>query len=276
MRYAIAGTVIVIALVVAHKWLPGGRRRFVDIAPGMIVTLVLWLAGGILFGRYLAEFATNYVTMYAGLASAMIALVFLYCDRHDLRLWRRAQCRDHRRSARASAAEEAARRAAAERARAQRADVPEDDAAAGVREEEAMKIASARSPPLAGEWREAAAVAGRSCPPSAPPPQAGMPLRPRCLHRKPAIDRDRGTGDEIRRGAGEKHRDAGEILPLAPAAGRRAAEHALVQPRHLAPRALLSSVLIQPGRIAFTWMLSFAQAVAQERPNCTMPPLLAA
>ena len=46
--------------------------------PASIVTLVLWLAGGILFGRYLAEFATNYVTMYAGLASAMIALVFLY------------------------------------------------------------------------------------------------------------------------------------------------------------------------------------------------------
>jgi membrane protein len=77
-RYAIAGTVIVIALVVAHKWLPGGKRRFSEIAPGIIVTLVLWLAGGILFGRYLAEFANNYVTMYAGLASAMIALVFLY------------------------------------------------------------------------------------------------------------------------------------------------------------------------------------------------------
>jgi membrane protein len=77
-RYAIAATVIVAALVVAHKWLPGGRRSFTDILPGLIVTLVLWLAGGIVFGRYLAEFATNYVTMYAGLASAMIALVFLY------------------------------------------------------------------------------------------------------------------------------------------------------------------------------------------------------
>jgi membrane protein len=77
-RYAVAGTVIVIALVVAHKWLPGGRRRFLDIAPGMIVTMILWLAGGIVFGRYLAEFANNYVTTYAGLASAMIALVFLY------------------------------------------------------------------------------------------------------------------------------------------------------------------------------------------------------
>jgi membrane protein len=77
-RYAVAAVVIVIAVVVAHKWLPGGRRSFLDILPGLIVTGVLWLAGGILFGRYLAEFANNYVTTYAGLASAMIALVFLY------------------------------------------------------------------------------------------------------------------------------------------------------------------------------------------------------
>ncbi len=77
-RYGIAGTVIVIALVVAHKWLPAGRRSFTDIAPGLIVTMVLWLVSGVYFGRYLAEFANNYVTMYAGLASAAIALVFLY------------------------------------------------------------------------------------------------------------------------------------------------------------------------------------------------------
>jgi membrane protein len=77
-RYTIAGSVMTIALVIAHKWLPGGKRRFRDIAPGVICTLVLWLICGIYFGRYLAEFANNYVTMYAGLASAMIALVFLY------------------------------------------------------------------------------------------------------------------------------------------------------------------------------------------------------
>lgn len=77
-RYAIAAIVFMVALVVAHKWLPGGRRRFRDIAPGVIVTFILWLVCGIYFGRYLAEFANNYVTTYAGLASAMIALVFLY------------------------------------------------------------------------------------------------------------------------------------------------------------------------------------------------------
>jgi membrane protein len=38
----------------------------------------LWLAGGAIFGSYLSEFAYTYVTYYASLASAMIALVFLY------------------------------------------------------------------------------------------------------------------------------------------------------------------------------------------------------
>ena len=33
---------------------------------------------GAAFGRYLAEYAFAYVSMYAGLASAMVALVFLY------------------------------------------------------------------------------------------------------------------------------------------------------------------------------------------------------
>jgi membrane protein len=39
---------------------------------------VLWLICGFTFGHYLAEFAYTYVNYYAGLASAMIALVFLY------------------------------------------------------------------------------------------------------------------------------------------------------------------------------------------------------
>ncbi len=41
-------------------------------------TLMLWLACGFAFGRYLADFAYTYVTYYGGLASAMVALVFLY------------------------------------------------------------------------------------------------------------------------------------------------------------------------------------------------------
>ena len=77
-RYVIAASVIVVALVLVHKWLPAGRRRLVEIAPGIAVTLALWIVTGVGFGRYLARFAGSYVSMYAGLASAMVALVFLY------------------------------------------------------------------------------------------------------------------------------------------------------------------------------------------------------
>ena len=77
-RFTVASIVLVIALVVAHKWLPAGRRAMREIIPGIIATLMLWLVTAAGFGRYLAEFSFTYVNTYAGLASAMIALVFLY------------------------------------------------------------------------------------------------------------------------------------------------------------------------------------------------------
>jgi membrane protein len=78
LRFGIASAVLVLALVVVHKWLPCGRRRIREIAPGIVVTLLLWLVSGYAFAHYLAEFSGAYVTTYAGLASAMVALVFLY------------------------------------------------------------------------------------------------------------------------------------------------------------------------------------------------------
>jgi membrane protein len=77
-RYAAAAVVLVVALTIVHSWLPSGRRSFAEIVPGIAATLLLWLASGAAFGRYLANYAFAYVSMYAGLASAMIALVFLY------------------------------------------------------------------------------------------------------------------------------------------------------------------------------------------------------
>jgi membrane protein len=77
-RFAIATVLLIVTLFFVHLWLPAGRRRFREILPGILVTLVLWLAAGILFGRYLADFAFTYSVYYAGLASVMIALVFLY------------------------------------------------------------------------------------------------------------------------------------------------------------------------------------------------------
>ncbi|MEP9354231.1 YihY/virulence factor BrkB family protein [Xanthobacter sp. KR7-65] len=77
-RFGVTAALLVVALVVAHLWLPAGRRTLSEVAPGILVTLVLWLVAASAFGFYLAEFPANYVSTYAGLASVMIALVFLY------------------------------------------------------------------------------------------------------------------------------------------------------------------------------------------------------
>ena len=77
-RFAVASIVLIVALLVIHLWLPAGRRGLLEILPGVLITLALWLVAGAAFGRYLADFASAYVTTYAGLASPMIALVFLY------------------------------------------------------------------------------------------------------------------------------------------------------------------------------------------------------
>jgi len=80
LRYGTASAILIVTLVLVHLWLPAGKRRLLEIAPGVIVTLLLWLASGALFGRYLADFAGNYVSMYAGLTSAFIALIYLYVN----------------------------------------------------------------------------------------------------------------------------------------------------------------------------------------------------
>jgi len=77
-RYGVTITALIVALFILPLWVPAGRRSFLQILPGIIFTLVASLVSGIVFGQYLARFANNYVTMYAGLASVIIALVFLY------------------------------------------------------------------------------------------------------------------------------------------------------------------------------------------------------
>ncbi len=77
-RFGVATVVLLFLLVVIHKFLPGDKRSLIDILPGIVLTFVLWVFAGVAFGSYLAEFARNYVNTYAGLASVMIAIVFLY------------------------------------------------------------------------------------------------------------------------------------------------------------------------------------------------------
>ncbi|MGA0534024.1 YihY/virulence factor BrkB family protein [Hansschlegelia sp. KR7-227] len=76
LRYALTVVVLASAIIAAHLWLPGGRRRIRDVLPGVALTIFLWLLGATLFSVYLAHFA-NYASTYAGLAGVMTAIVFL-------------------------------------------------------------------------------------------------------------------------------------------------------------------------------------------------------
>lgn len=78
LRFGLTIVALIAALVIVHKWLPAGTRKMREIMPGIVVTMAASLVSGIVFGKYLESFASNYVTTYAGLASVMIALVFLY------------------------------------------------------------------------------------------------------------------------------------------------------------------------------------------------------
>lgn len=76
-RLAVASGVLILALLAIHKFLPARQATLAQIFPGIALTFVLWAAASIAFGSYLAQFARSYVTTYAGLASVMIAIVFL-------------------------------------------------------------------------------------------------------------------------------------------------------------------------------------------------------
>ncbi len=76
-RLAIASMVLIVALLVVHERLPARRVKLAEVLPGVALTFVLWAAAGVAFGAYLTRFAGGYVTTYGGLASAMLALVFL-------------------------------------------------------------------------------------------------------------------------------------------------------------------------------------------------------
>jgi membrane protein len=73
----VTGLVLAAALFAAHLWLPAGRPRGVHLWPGIVLTLIAWLAGASGFSVYLRTFG-SYVVTYAGLAGAVTAIFFLY------------------------------------------------------------------------------------------------------------------------------------------------------------------------------------------------------
>jgi membrane protein len=78
IRIGIAALMLASSLILAHMILPAHRVGFRDILPGVIMTFIASIAFGEAFGAYLSQYLRNYISTYAGLASVMIALVYLY------------------------------------------------------------------------------------------------------------------------------------------------------------------------------------------------------
>ena len=78
-RFGVGGVVLAVALFILHMWLPAGQRALGDIWPGHSARR--WCSGSSAASPSAAispSSPTPTSTYYAGLASAMIALVFLY------------------------------------------------------------------------------------------------------------------------------------------------------------------------------------------------------
>ena len=73
-RYTIVVTAIGGQLLAYHLWLAAGRRSLGDVLPGVLLTLLLWIAAARLFGSWLS--ISDYSRFYAGLTQIMSALVF--------------------------------------------------------------------------------------------------------------------------------------------------------------------------------------------------------
>ncbi len=95
--------------------------------------------------------------------------------------------------------------------------------------------------------------------------RARVPVAALAHDREAAIDRNGGAGDEIRCGGTQEHGDAREIVDGAPARRRRTRQNLACRPSISCRARLVRSVSIQPGSTALAWMLSPAQAQAQER-----------
>lgn len=77
VRLIVTGLMLAMFLVAAHLWLPTSRPPAISLWPGIVVTLTLWLLTAWVFGYYLQRFA-DYAAYYAGLASVVTAIYFMY------------------------------------------------------------------------------------------------------------------------------------------------------------------------------------------------------
>lgn len=77
LRYAVGIGAFVAFLYAMHRFLPSRSQRHARLLPGIVATLVIWLAGASAFSIYLS-YAPSYSLTYGGIAGVIVTLLFFY------------------------------------------------------------------------------------------------------------------------------------------------------------------------------------------------------
>ena len=72
--YVVVAVIIALQLVTMHLWLAAGRRKVSEVWPGIVLTIILWIAAASAYSYYLSF--SDYTRFYAGLSQLIIALIF--------------------------------------------------------------------------------------------------------------------------------------------------------------------------------------------------------
>jgi membrane protein len=77
LRYPVAILLLLGGLQLAHHLLPNKRQTFMDIFPGVLLTVLVWVALSAAFSVYLVNF-NSFASTYASLSGLFAAMFFLY------------------------------------------------------------------------------------------------------------------------------------------------------------------------------------------------------
>ena len=77
LRLPLAIALLMTGLTATHKILPARRPAFRDIWPGVVLTMLVWIALSLIYSRWLSDFST-FASTYSGLSGVFAAMFFLY------------------------------------------------------------------------------------------------------------------------------------------------------------------------------------------------------
>ena len=77
LRYPIAVILLTVGVLTCHTVLPAKHLNLLDVLPGVVLTVVVWIALSVAFSIYLVNFNT-FASTYASLSGLFAAMFFVY------------------------------------------------------------------------------------------------------------------------------------------------------------------------------------------------------